>query len=97
MMHITNGRTRPMRAFACLMTMTLLLSAAAGCTQFPALDDTVTPQATEAPYPALVPLDPLQVETQGNTGSVSGTQEQALKARADALRARAAALQAESP
>lgn len=86
-----------MRAFACLMTMTFLLSAAAGCTQFPALDDTVTAQAAEAPYPALVPLDPLLIETRENTGSESVSQEQTLKARADALRARAAALQAEAP
>ncbi|PHQ98429.1 MAG: hypothetical protein COB39_08880, partial [Marinosulfonomonas sp.] len=39
----------------------LVLSAAllAGCSNFPELDDAVSPTARKAGYPALLPIDPL--------------------------------------
>ena len=96
MLHTMNGPA-PMRAFACLMSLLILFSAATGCTRFPSLDDTVTAQDAQAPYPALVPIAPLLQQTAGSTRAERDTQEQRLQARGAALRARAAALRAESP
>tara|TARA_R110002095_G_scaffold139566_1_gene121208 strand:+ start:719 stop:1048 length:330 start_codon:yes stop_codon:yes gene_type:complete len=62
-----------------------------GCTQFPALDRTLTPELANADYPALVPLDPLlATATAGRIDTVQ-TQTQ-LQSRVERLRARAARL-----
>ena len=68
-----------------------LLLAVAGCTQFPALDRTITPQMEAAPYPDLVPLEPLLAQLQSTGTDPEATQAQ-LTARVDALRRRAARL-----
>ena len=90
-----------MRVLACLASMTLLAAAAAGCTRFPALDDTITPEAEAAGYPALVPGTDLLAAQHAAGDDADGTQarqeEAALAARAAALRARAARLRRASP
>lgn len=67
----------------------LLLCAA--CAQVPELDDHVTPAARQAPYPALVPLDPLLQDASDTR--ITDQTDDALRARAAALRARARAMQ----
>ena len=46
---------RPLSIAALLLGVTLF----AGCTQFPELDRTITPVFETAPYPDIVPIDPL--------------------------------------
>ena len=72
-----------------LLRFTLLCAplVLANCAQVPELDDHVTPAAKAAPYPALVPLDPLLNST-AETRITDQTDPQ-LQARAAALRARA--------
>jgi len=78
--------------FRAIRHMTLALSLlAAGCTQFPQLDQTITPQMEAAPFPKLVPVDPLLANIR--TSGVDPVQTQnALQARVARLRARAARL-----
>lgn len=45
----------PLRASALIFLVFLPV----GCTQFPALDDRITPAMEAAPYPELVPLEGL--------------------------------------
>lgn len=40
-----------------LLTLAAIL---AGCSQFPALEDSVSPAAKNAPFPALVPVEDIQ-------------------------------------
>jgi hypothetical protein len=63
----------------------------AGCTQFPALDRTLTPALEAAPYPALVPLGPVLAAAQ-RTGLDPQQANAALDARVAALKSRAARL-----
>ena len=72
--------------------LTCLALFAAGCTQFPALDRTITPELEAAPYPALVPLPPLMNEV-GQSGGHGTAVAASLEARVARLRARAARLQ----
>ncbi|MEL6463474.1 MAG: hypothetical protein AAFQ58_00780 [Pseudomonadota bacterium] len=76
-----------MRSTAALLCLTLT-----ACTQFPELDDTVSPAVQDAAFPALVPLEPLLA---GATPVVSDpiATTDALQTRVSALRARARALQ----
>ena len=76
-----------MRAAAALLCFSL-----AACTQFPELEDTVSPSVQEADFPALLPLEPLMATA---TPVVSDPVEttQTLERRVAALRARARALQ----
>ena len=77
------------RASFCSLSLALL--ALSACTQFPALDRTITPAIENADYPALVSLDPLLASA--TTGRVDAVQtEAALNARVARLRARAARL-----
>ncbi|AXI44400.1 hypothetical protein C1J02_14235 [Sulfitobacter sp. SK011] len=77
------------RASFCSLSLALL--ALSACTQFPALDRTITPALENADYPALVPLDPLLASA--TAGRVDAVQtEAALNARVARLRARAARL-----
>lgn len=63
----------------------------AACTQFPALDRTITPELAAAEYPALVPLGP--VLAAARTPGVDPVQSTAaIDGRVAALRARAARL-----
>lgn len=68
-----------------------VLSSAAllgACAQFPALDRTITPAMEAAPYPDLVPIEPLLA--QAEAGSVDPLRtEAALTGRAAGLQARA--------
>ncbi|WP_296761739.1 hypothetical protein [Sediminimonas sp.] len=86
-----------MRALACLATLTLLAAAPAGCARFPALDDTITPEAEAAAYPALVPIEPLLADGPAGADTDARQDEAALMARAAALRARAAELRRTTP
>ena len=65
-----------------------LLATLTGCTQFPALDETITPQMEAAPYPDLLPLGPVIAQTQAGAIDTAATETQ-LNARVSALRARA--------
>lgn len=73
--------------FALMAALTL----AGACTQFPALDRTVTPQLEAAEYPDLVPLAP--VLASANAGGIEPEQTGAtIDRRIAALKARAARL-----
>lgn len=61
------------------------------CTQFPALDRTITPELEAANYPALVPLGPVLASAE-QTGVEPVQANAAIDARVAALRARAARL-----
>lgn len=69
------------------LTMFALL-ALQGCTQFPELEGTIRPEVQNAPYPVLVPINPLL-----RAGAASDTDpietEDLLALRLSALRARA--------
>ncbi|MGH1355588.1 MAG: hypothetical protein ACRBBS_10980 [Thalassovita sp.] len=70
----------------------MVLALAAGCAPLPDLDSQVTPAAKAAPYPALVPLEPL---LEGAADSqTTATTAASQNARAAALRARAAQMRA---
>lgn len=74
-----------------LCSLTFALWGLAACTQFPALDHTITPALENADYPALEPTE--QLLARANTGSVNPVQtEGILNARVARLRARAARL-----
>lgn len=61
------------------------------CTQFPELDDTISPELERADFPALVPVEPLLATAAA--GRVDPVQtEAALLGRLSRLRARAARL-----
>lgn len=62
------------------------------CTQFPELDNTVTPDVEASDFPPLVPLEPLLAGAAPVVSDPVQTTE-TLEARVAALRARASALQ----
>lgn len=63
----------------------------AGCTDFPALDGTISPALQNAPYPDLVPLSPIVAQAgAADYGGASAAAD--LAPRLAALRARAAGL-----
>ena len=75
------------RLFPCCLALSVL----GACTDFPALDRTITPQMEAAAYPALVPIEPLLA--QATAGRVDAARTEAsLNARLARLRNRAAAL-----
>jgi hypothetical protein len=76
---------RPLSTIALLLGVSLL----AGCTQFPELDRTITPELEAAPYPDLVPIDPLLAKATAGRIDPART-EAALTGRAANLEARAA-------
>ncbi|MFG6509881.1 hypothetical protein ACGYK6_13045 [Sulfitobacter sp. 1A15333] len=76
---------RPLSTIALLLGVSLL----AGCTQFPELDRTITPALEAAPYPDLVPIDPLLAKATAGRIDPART-EAALTGRAANLEARAA-------
>lgn len=81
-----------MKCRAALWSLPVALALLGACTQFPALDRTITPELERADYPALLPLDPLLATAQA--GRVDAVQTEAtLIARVARLRARAAQLQ----
>ncbi|MCX7566442.1 hypothetical protein OS189_08820 [Sulfitobacter sp. F26169L] len=61
------------------------------CTDFPALDRTITPELSNADYPALVPLEPVLAAAQSN-GVEPVQANAAIDRRVAALKARAARL-----
>ncbi|MGC1495067.1 MAG: hypothetical protein WA790_04605 [Sulfitobacter sp.] len=80
-----------MRFRTALYTLPLALLALSACTQFPALDRTLTPQLENADYPTLEPIEPLLASA--HAGRVDPVQtENALNGRIARLRARAARL-----
>lgn len=68
-----------------------LFLALAACVEFPALDGTVAPENANAPFPALVPLDPLIAQA-GMTDNRAATEQADMTPRLTNLRARAARL-----
>ncbi|MEO0864281.1 MAG: hypothetical protein AAFY39_06780, partial [Pseudomonadota bacterium] len=72
--------------------MIRLIILLAGCTEFPALDGTIPPQAEAADFPELVPLAPL-LATRRNLGTDAQATTRSLEARIANLQARARALQ----
>ena len=64
----------------------------AGCTQFPELDATIPPSVEIAPFPALVPIEPLLAANARVVSDPAATTE-TLEQRVAALRVRARALQ----
>ncbi|WP_113911960.1 hypothetical protein [Roseovarius dicentrarchi] len=76
---------RRSHAFALIITL-----GAAGCTQFPQLDATLTDAARAAPYPDLVPLEGLQARiNETDTGPDTAP---AIEARIAGLKSRASRL-----
>ncbi len=81
----TMERIHIIAAFAATLALTV------ACTQFPALDRTITDDLSNADYPALVPLGPVLARAQ--TSRVEPEQATAaIDARVAALRTRAARL-----
>ncbi len=64
---------------------------APGCTQFPELDDSLSPAAQAAPYPTLVPLE--RIMAIGSSPRIEVGPDEMMAARIAALRLRAARLQ----
>ncbi len=79
---------KPRRLTLPLITALLWLAA---CTQFPALDATITPELAAADYPELVPLEPLLAQASAGRIDPVATQS-GLTGRVAGLRARAARL-----
>jgi hypothetical protein len=71
--------------------LVLPLLALGACTQFPALDATITPELEAAPYPDLVPLEPLLARAQAGQSDPVAVRSD-LEGRLGRLRARAAGL-----
>lgn len=76
-----------MRAACLALCLTLC-----ACIDIPEVEGTVLPELEDAPYPELVPLDPLLASTVPPGVDAEET-TQSLQARIAALRARARALQ----
>ena len=72
-----------------MLPLALLCS---GCAQFPELDATIPPSAENAPFPALVPLEPLLAANARVVSDPAATTE-TLEQRVAALRVRARVLQ----
>ncbi len=68
----------------------LIALGAAGCTQFPELDATLTDEARAAPYPDLVPLDGLQARINGTNTDPETVPT--IEARITGLKSRASGL-----
>jgi len=64
----------------------------ASCAQFPELDGTVPPAAQAAPFPRLLPVDPILASTLPDA-EANAALTRSVEARVAALRARAARLQ----
>ena len=62
----------------------------AACTQFPELDENLSPQARAAPFPELVPVEDLRAEL--TEARITNETTTSLEARVASLRARAARL-----
>lgn len=69
------------------------LALVTGCTTFPALDGTVPPEAENAPFPILQPVDPILENTLPDVGTLEAQSDAALS-RVAGLQARAARLRA---
>lgn len=79
-----------MRVAVAMLCLTLT-----ACTQFPELDDTVSPSVADTGFPALLPLEQLKANTAPIVSDPVQTTE-TLQTRVSALRARAQALQRRS-
>lgn len=75
----------------CLRLAALACLPLAGCTQFPALEGTVPPELEAAPFPKIVPMEPLLAEAQAGTTDPAPIRA-TLNDRLAGLRARAAGL-----
>jgi len=83
--------TKGMKRTFLLTALTGSLMFGAGCTQFPALDRTLTPELEAAAFPALVPLGPVLAGAQQG-GIVPQQAAATIEARVAALKSRAAGL-----
>ena len=79
-----------MRAKAAILCAALAGTLAA-CTEFPALDGRISPQAAAAPFPELQPLPPLLAQA-ATPPQITGNSVQAADSRIVGLRDKAAAL-----
>lgn len=77
------------RAPISYLTLSIILCLA-GCSQFPELDDTISPAARAAAYPDLVPAEDLRAELAN--AQITDDTTSSLEARVAALQARAARL-----
>ncbi|MEX0367669.1 MAG: hypothetical protein AB3N22_16490 [Ruegeria sp.] len=75
-----------------VLSRAIVLIALAGCTQVPALDERLTPDLRNAPYPRLIPLDDALGPPHNPQQEASELEDQ-LTARRDQLAARARLLQ----
>ncbi|GGO50901.1 hypothetical protein SAMN05444398_101848 [Roseovarius pacificus] len=73
-----------------LVFLALTAVFATGCTQFPALEDTVSEEARNAPYMTLEPVETLRAGVPGNR--IEDTDTATMEARIARLRTRAARL-----
>lgn len=64
-----------------------------GCVQFPEIDDATSETARTAPYPKLIPLDPI-ADILNGPGTAPVETEETLEARVAGLRSRADRLRA---
>lgn len=69
------------------------LALISGCTTFPDLDGTIPPEAENAPFPMLQPVDPILENTLPDVNALAVQSDTAL-ARVAGLQARAARLRA---
>ncbi len=77
-----------------LLALPLCLILAACASGLPDIDSTISPAASDAPFPSLEPLDQLLARANGQSSIEDDTE--ALAARVASLKARAAALQGRS-
>ncbi|WP_137703084.1 hypothetical protein [Marimonas lutisalis] len=68
----------------------IVLATLAGCSEFPELDDAVSPEMDQADYPALVPVEPLIAAAQG--AQITEETGASVLGRVAALKAKAAGL-----
>ena len=87
------GATLPVGEFMLRPWIILSLALITGCTTFPDLDGTVPPEAENAPFPMLQPVDPILENTLPDVGVLAAQSDAAL-ARVAGLQARAARLRA---
>lgn len=74
----------------CPLLAMLVLPVLAGCSQFPDLDDAVSPGARDAAYPALIPVE--RIRARVPEARLAPEAEDTMTARVSALRLRAARL-----
>ncbi|WP_299282947.1 hypothetical protein [uncultured Tateyamaria sp.] len=73
-------------------TFLILALACSGCTQFPELDGTISPEVEKANFPTLIPFETFEAQAAPIVSDPTDTTK-TLEARVASLRARAQSLQ----